>query len=72
MSLHAILPPRVHAGVRFLEVVVVLSNKEFEQSCFKLTSRKRQKINSQTRMYLFMKASHIVLRSVLFSEEPLT
>ena len=38
-----------------------------EQRRPKLTSRKRRKIDSRTHMYLFMKASRVVLR-----EEPLT
>ena len=42
--------------MRFLEVVVALAIKEFEQRRPKLTSRKRRKINSRTRTYLFMKA----------------
>ena len=37
-----------------------------------LTSRERRKINSWTRIYLFMKASRVVLRGVRFCEEPLT
>ena len=55
MRKHAILQPR-GAEVRFLEVVVALAIKEFEQRRPKLTSRKRRKINSRTRTYLFMKA----------------
>ena len=55
MGLHTILPPR-GAGVRFLEVVVALAIREFEQRLPKFTSRKRRKINSRTLMYLFMKA----------------
>ena len=47
--------------MRFLEVVVALAIKEFEQRRPKLTSRKRPKINSRTYMYLFMKASRVVL-----------
>ena len=47
--------------MRFLEVVVVLAIKEFEQRHPKLMSQERGKINSLTRMYLFMKASRIVL-----------
>ena len=43
--------------MRFLEVVIALANKEFEQRRPKLTSRIRGKINSRTYMYLFMKAS---------------
>ena len=40
--------------MRFLEVVVALAVKEFEQRRPKLTSRERRKINSRTDMYLFM------------------
>ena len=58
--------------MRFLEVVVALAIKEFEQRRLKLTSRKRRKINSRTDMYLIMKASRVVLRGVWFREEPLT
>ena len=58
--------------MRFLEVVVVLAIKEFEQRHPKVTSRERGKINSQTRMYLFMKASRTVLSGVRLHEEPLT
>ena len=58
--------------MRFLEVVVALAIKEFEQRLPKLTSRIRRKINSRTHMYLFMKASRVVLRGVWFREEPLT
>ena len=46
-GLHTILQPR-GAGVRFLEVVVALVIKEFEQRRPKLTSRERRKINSRT------------------------
>ena len=38
----------------------------------KLTSRERRKLNSRKRMYLFMKASRVVLRGVRLREEPLT
>ena len=58
--------------MRLLELVVALATKEFEQGRPKLTSRKRRKINSRTHMYLFMKASRVVLRGVWFREEPLT
>ena len=58
--------------MRFLEVVVALAFKGFEQRRPKLTSRERRKINSRTHMYLFMKASRVVLRGVWFREEPLT
>ena len=71
MKCHAILQPR-GAGVRFLEVVIALAIKEFEQRRPMPTSRKRRKINSRTHMYLFMKASRVVLRGVWFREEPLT
>ena len=69
--LHTILQPRV-ADVRFLEVVVALEIKEFEQRRPKLTSRERSKINSRVHMYLFMKASRVVLRGVRLRENPLT
>ena len=48
--------------MRFLNVVAARP---------KLTSPERRKINFQTRIYLFMKASHIVLRGVRLREEPL-
>ena len=51
----------------FLKVVVALAIKEFEQKRPKLTSRKRRK----THVYLFMKASRVVLRGIWFREEPL-
>ena len=68
--LHTILQPR-GAGVRFLEAVVALAMKEFELSRSKLISQERRKIYSRTHMYLFMKASCIVLRDVRLREEPL-
>ena len=55
--------------MRFLEVVVALAIKEFEQRRPKLTSRERRKINSRTHLYLFMKASRVVLRGVRLREE---
>ena len=58
--------------MRFLEVVVALVVKEFEQRRPRLTSRERRKINSRTHIYLFMKASRVVLRVVRLREEPLT
>ena len=69
--LHAILQPR-GAGVRVLEVVVALAIKEFEHRRPKLTSRERRKINSRTHLYLFLKASRVLLRGVRLREEPLT
>ena len=71
MHLHTILPPR-GAGVRFLEVVIALAIRQFEHRRPKLTSRERRKINSRTRMYLFMKASRVVLRAVRLREERLS
>ena len=58
--------------MRFLELVVALAAKEFEQRRPKLTSRKRRKINSRTHMNLFMKALRVVLRGVWYLKEPLT
>ena len=58
--------------MRFLEVVVALAIKEFEQKHPRLTSRKRRKINSRTHIYFIMKASRVVLRGVWVREEPLT
>ena len=48
--------------MRFLEVAVALAIKE----------HRSPKMNSQTRMYLFIKASSVVLRGVRLREEPLT
>ena len=53
--------------MRFLEVVVALAIKEFEQRRPKLTSRKGRRINSRTHMYLFIKVSRVVLRGVGFA-----
>ena len=55
--------------MRFLNVDVALSIREFERRSPKLTSRERRKINSRTCMYLFMKASRVVLRSVRLRKE---
>ena len=71
MPLHTILPPW-GAGVRFLEVVIALAIRQFEHRRPKLTSRERRKINSRTRMYLFMKASRVVSRAVRLREERLS
>ena len=59
-------------GVRFLEVVVALAIKEFEQRRPKLTSRERRKINSRTRTYLIMKVSRVVFHGIWFRVGPLT
>ena len=48
--------------MKFLEVVVALAVKEFEHRRPKLTSRERLKINSRTHLYLFLKASRVLLR----------
>ena len=58
--------------MRFVEVFVALKIKGFEHRRPNFKSRERRKINSQTRMYLFMKASRVVLRGVRLCEEPLT
>ena len=69
--LHTILQRR-GAGVKFLEVVVVLAIREFQHRRPELTSRERRKNNSWTRMYLFMEASRVVLLCVWLPKEPLT
>ena len=58
--------------MRFVEVFVALTIREFEHRRPNFKSRERRKINSKTRMYLFMKASRVVLRGVRLCEEPLT
>ena len=58
--------------MRFFEVVIALAIREFEHRRPKLTSRERLKINSRKRMYLFMKASRVVLRAVRLREERLS
>ena len=55
--------------MRFLEVLVALAIREFQHRRPKLTSRERRKINSRTHLYLFMKASRVVLRGVRLREE---
>ena len=57
------------AGVRFLEVVVALAIREFQHRRPKLTSRERRKIHSRTHLYLFKKASRVVLRGIRLREE---
>ena len=56
--------------VRFLAVVLAFAIREFQHGRSKLTSRESRKINFWTRMYLFMKASRVVLRGVGLREEP--
>ena len=48
--------------MRFLEVAVALAIKE----------HRRPKMNSRTRMHLFIKASRVVLRGVRLRKKPLT
>ena len=59
-------------GWGFLRFFFALAIKKFEERRPKLISWKRRKINSRTHVYLFMKASRVVLRGVWFREEPLT
>ena len=51
--------------MRFLEVVVVLAIKTFEQRRPKLTSRERRKINSRTHLYLFLGKHHAFCYAVV-------
>ena len=47
---------------------LALTIGEFEHRRPMLMSRERRKINSRTRIYLFMKASRILLRGVRLRE----
>ena len=58
--------------MRFLEVVVALEIKEFEQRLPKLTNLEKDERLILGHICLFMKASRVVLRGVWFCEEPLT
>ena len=58
--------------MRFLGVVIAFAIREFQHRRPKPTSRERRKINSRTGMYLFMKASRVMLRCVGLREEPST
>ena len=58
--------------MRFLGGFIAFAIREFQHRRPKPTSRERRKINSRTGMYLFMKASRIMLRGVGLREEPLT
>ena len=69
---HLLGVPHLHVKKKALKVVVALAIREFEHRRHTLTSRERRKINSWTRIYLFMKASRVVLRGVRFCEKPLT
>ena len=51
---------------------LALTIGEFEHRRPRLMSRERRKINSRTRIYLFMKASRILLRGVRLREQSLT
>ena len=54
--------------MRFLEVVVALATKEFEQRRPKLTSRKRQKINSRTHVFIHESVTRCVTRCLVSRE----
>ena len=58
--------------MRLLEVFVVLAIREFERRRPKLKSPERRNIHPQKCMYLFMKASCVVLRGVRLREVLLT
>ena len=51
--------------MRFLEVVVALEIKEFEQRLPKLTSRERRKINSRTHMSIHESVTRCVTRCLV-------
>ena len=53
------------AGVRSLKVVVALAIKEFKQRRPKLTSRKRQRINSQTHVFIHESVMRCVTRCLV-------
>ena len=61
---YAILQSR-GTGVRFLEVVVALAIKEFEQRRPKLTSQKRRKINSRTHVFIHESVTRCVMRCLV-------
>ena len=61
------LKPR-GAGVRFLEVVVALAIKEFEQRRPKLTSRKRRRINSRTHVFIHESVTRCVTQCLVSRE----
>ena len=54
--------------MRFLEVVVALAIKEFEQRRPKLTSRKRRKINSRTHVFIYESVTSCVTRCLVLRE----
>ena len=51
--------------MRFLELVVALAAKEFEQRRPKLTSRKRRKINSRTHEFIHESVARCVTRCLV-------
>ena len=57
--------------MRFLEVVVALAIKEFEQRRPKLTSRKGRRINSRTHVFIHKSVTRCVTWC-WFRESPLT
>ena len=57
-------------GWGFLRLLLCLQLRSLSRGV--PSSRRRQKINSQTHLYLFIKASCIVLHSIRLCKEPLT
>ena len=51
--------------MRFLEVVVALAIKEFEQRRPKLTSRKRRKINFRTHVFIHESVTRCITRCLV-------
>ena len=64
---------RDEKGEQNVSGIILISDRstcfEFQHTRPKLTSRERRKINSRTHLYLFMKASRVVLRGVRLHEE---
>ena len=64
---------RDEKGEQNVSSIILISDQstclEFQHTRPKLTSRERRKINSRTHLYLFMKASRVVLRGVRLREE---
>ena len=64
---------RDEKGEQKVSSIILISDRspcfEFQHTRPKLTSRERRKINSRTHLYLFMKASRVVLRGVRLHEE---
>ena len=64
---------RDEKGEQNVSSIILISDRstcfEFQHTRPKLTPRERRKINSRTHLYLFMKASRVVLRGVRLHEE---